>query len=861
MSETIKPGWAATIPEPLAFPVVGIGASAGGIRALQDFVGALPPRVGAALVVIVHLDPDHASELSKVLAAKTSMRVAQVDRPTALEPDHIYVIAPNRRLFISDRKISSAEFDEPRGVRAPIDQFFRSLAEQLGDGFAVLMSGAGSDGALGVRAIKEAGGIILVQDPNEAEHDSMPRAAIAGGYADFVLPVRDLARQLVELVRTKEYLKSRSLPGDEEEILGRILAHVRVRTGHDFSQYKRQSLVRRLARRMQLVKVDSLAAYLGHLREHPEETQGLFADLLISVTTFFRDKDAFEQLAKTVIPAILEWKTDGAPIRIWVPGCATGEEAYSLAILLLEEIFKHDIRPDIQIFASDLDTKALAVAREGCYPKTISADVSEERLRRFFVISGEDYRIKREVRDNIVFAQHSVLKDPPFSRIDLISCRNLLIYINRDSQQKVLATFHYALVPNGYLFIGSSETADHPENLFRVVDRARRIYQSTGRPAREAPFPMWLSTGHWREPSPPPVSLGRTNPYDAPHHHLQAIREYAPPSVLVDELHRVLHISEGAGAYMSHPAGAPTVDATDVVRPELRAELRILLHYAFEQKHPNMSLPIAVDFNGAFRHVCLQVAPVLTPGQSPRALILFIEGGPAQAPSEREDAQAANSDVTAQRLQEELLATRGNLKIRSQQFEAATENLRAANEELQSINEEYRSTAEELETSREELQSMNEELQTLNNELKIKLDAVSRAHNDLENLMIATDVGTLFLDTELKIKRFTPRMRDWFNINTSDEGRHIADFTHRLNYPDFDRDLRVVMERNTPIEREIRNPDGQWFLMRLRPYLTLEGGREGVVATFIELAGYREQSKTKAKPKRPSRQPRKTRTR
>ncbi len=814
--------------------IAGIGASAGGIKALQAFFSVLPGKTGAAFVVVVHLDPGHESELAKVIGAKTSIPVEQVENTVRLEPDHVYVIPPNRKLTVTGSEVSASNFDEPRGRRTAIDQFFCSLSEH-GDGFAIVLSGAGSDGALGVRAMKEAGGIILVQDPNEAEYASMPRAAIASGHADFVLPARELAAQFAELVRSRQMLHEKGAPEESEEVLGRVLAYLRICSGHDFSQYKRASLLRRLDRRAQVVKAQNLHVYLDYLRAHPDEVQALFADLLISVTRFFRDADAFEALERNIVPAIIEKRGAQDTIRIWVPGCATGEEAYSIAMVFLDQAARREIRPSIQIFATDLDARALSVAREGCYPEALSADIPEERLLRYFTRQGDEYRIRREVRDLIVFAQHSVLKDPPFSRLDLISCRNFLIYINRELQQRVISIFNYALVSDGYLFLGSSETADHPEGLFRTVDRSARIFQSTGPRLGEA---LSLSNLLPNVSLPEPVQLAmpgeRGRLGDAQQVHRKALIDLGPPSILVDEAHRILNVSERAGLYLLHPPGPPTMDITDLVRPELSPELRVLLNRAFQLGESSMSLPILVQFNGHSRYVCVQAGTVNVRGHPPRALVLFIESGPALLPVEMTGmAETANSDSTIKRLQEELIATRANLKVSRQQFENATENLRAANEELQSINEEYRSTAEELETSREELQSVNEELQTLNSELKSKLDAVSRAHNDLENLMIATDVGTLFLDRELRIKRFTPRMRELFNINSSDEGRSIGDFTNRLNYADFEQDARSVMEEKTIVKRTVQGGD-RWYLMTMHPYRTADDNVEGVVATFVD---------------------------
>src|SRR5215831_5200369 len=413
--------------------IVAIGASAGGVQALQNFFGGIPQDTGAAFNVVVHLDPQHRSELSTIVASRTKMPVVQVETSAHLEPNHVYVIPPDRRLQVVDHEISAIEFDEPRGQRLPIDFLFRSVAERLGDGFAVILSGAGSDGAIGVRAVKEAGGIILVQDPNEAEYTSMPRSAIETGVADFVLPVRDLAKRLSDLIRVKETVWPPEMGDLDEDMLRRVLAHLRVRTGHDFSKYKRSTVVRRIARRMQVTRTEDLKDYYEVIRGNVDEVQALLSDLLISVTTFFRDHEPFDTFAK-LLPHIFDGKEQGQPVRVWVAGCATGEEAYSIGMLLLEEAARHAIRPQIQVFGTDLDVRALAAAREGRYPVAIEADVSESRLRRFFLREGDYYRVRHELRDIILFALHDLLKDPPFSHVDLVSCRNVLIYLDRDLQ-------------------------------------------------------------------------------------------------------------------------------------------------------------------------------------------------------------------------------------------------------------------------------------------------------------------------------------------------------------------------------------------------------------------------------------------
>jgi two-component system CheB/CheR fusion protein len=812
--------------------VVGIGASAGGLKALQTLLESLSPRTGAAFVVIVHLNPYSHSDLPAILAAHTAMPVTAVTDTQPLRENHVYVIPPDRQLEITDSEIAAVPFKEPRGQRAPVDTFFRSLALQHGDGFAVVLTGGGSDGAVGVKAVKEAGGVILVQDPAEAEHSSMPGAAIATEAVDFILPIKQLAERLTELIRTKDHIAATLSNATDEEHLRRILTHLRVRTGHDFSHYKRSTVMRRLLRRMQVTRREHIEDYFNYLRDHAEEAQALLADLLISVTLFFRDSQAFKSLATNVLPHLFRGE---APVRAWVAGCATGEEAYSVAMLLLEEAARHEVRAEIQVFGSDMDSRALNIAREGRYPAAIEADVSEERLKRFFTRDGEHYQIKRELRDVVLFAHHSLLKDPPFSRLNLICCRNLLIYLDRDLQQQVVATLHYGLLPDGYLFLGSSESADHPAALFRAVDRDGRIYQSTGRSAEHLPaLPRILGMpreqlGAAAAPSPVNFNIVRGV-------HREALEILAPPSALVNQAGRVLHLSESAGRYLQPSAGPLTSDITDLVRHELRFELRTALQRAFERDEASLSAAIGVRFNGDAHPVYLQVRP--QSGEShdkndKRALVFFIEGEAGKLAVIADGAEQSNE--TVKRLRQELELAQGRLRTMREESETANEELRAANEELQSINEEYRSTAEELETSKEELQSINEELQTVNSELKLKLDAVSRSNSDLQNLIVAMDFGTLFLDPHLRIKRFTPRLRDLFNVTPADVGRPITDFTHQLDYEGLVADARLVLENLTPIEREVRSRENGWYLVRVRPYRTTDDRIDGLVATFVDI--------------------------
>ncbi|MGO9544200.1 MAG: CheR family methyltransferase, partial [Rhodomicrobium sp.] len=800
------------------------------------FLGEIPPGTGAAYVVIVHLEPTHTSELAEILARKAHIPVSQVNTKLTLEPDNIYVIPPNRGLLITDHEIATYTFDEPRGRRSPIDQFFRSLADQHGDGFAVVLTGAGSDGTVGAKAIKEAGGLILVQDPNDAEYPSMPRSAIATGLADVVLPVRELARQLVELIKNKAHLPADILAPSDEDTLRRILTYLLSRTGHDFLRYKRSTIYRRLARRMQICRVESPSEYFNLIKRKPEELQNLFHDLLISVTTFFRDPAAFEALAQKVVPKLYDIGESEGPLRVWVPGCASGEEAYSIAMLFADEAARRGIRRELQIFASDLDSHALAIAREGYYPLAIESDVGEERLRKYFTKASDQYVIRREIRDLIVFATHSLLKDPPFSRLHLVSCRNLLIYLEKDLQQHVIATFNCALKPGGYLFLGTSESAEYSPGIFSAVDREAKIYQAIGRPLGTKEFrhlPITPRAGEIPLLTPPAPGATASPPAS----HQQALETAAPPSILVNISHQIVNMSENAGRFFRPSGGQMRNDITELVRPELRFDLRAALHRAFERNQSSLTLPIPVQFNGAAHRVFLQVRPVNSGhGTARHALIFFLEGDaiePAEPVTSQDEMTRASEEVL-RGLKEELELTRSRLRASGEEYEAANEELRAANEELQSINEEYHSTAEELETSKEELQSINEELQTVNAELKSKLESVSRTNNDLQNLMAATDVGTLFLDSQLRIKLFTPKMAEIYNIKAADEGRPVTDLTHKLDYGHFAEDAQTVLKDLALVEREIR-AGASWYLTRMRPYRTIDNRIEGVVCTFVDI--------------------------
>ena len=837
-------------PREVGVTVVGIGASAGGLKALRSFFEALPDTTGMAFVVITHLHPEHESHLADILQGDTKMRVRQVTSKVKVEPDNVYVIPPNRHILMADHQLDVREFDEPRGLRAPVDHFFRSLAKSHHEIVGIVLSGTGTDGSVGIKAIKEEGGLLMAQSPEDAEYDGMPRAAIATGIVDVVLPVNELAGTLMKYAQRPNVWPRDpdDLSPQQQETMQRILGHVKARTGHDFSRYKHATLLRRIQRRMQLSGHETLEEYQNYMRRNTNEATAMFNDILIGVTNFFRDAKSWDALAQTVIPDLFAKKQEGEPIRVWTIGCSTGEEAYTIGILVLEHAATIDKRIPIQVFASDLDKHALNQAREGIYPSAIEADVSRERLEQFFTPFDSHYQVRRELRDIVLFSDHNVLRDPPFSKLDLISCRNLLIYLQRDVHETVLDIFHYALNPDGYLFLGGAESADSVKGLFHTVDKSNRIYKAK----------PWVDEHPHVPVLPLKASPGRSHDTDilAPRNqkrfasglpviedHLKALESFGSPSILVDEDYLIQNISESAGRYLIYPGGPITSDLLKVVRPELQMELRSALFQAFEKGKSIVSAPVRMDFNGKAERVLIGVRPDKRNIESNRehnrkALVTFMEdeseAGDAHQESTKDKA-VLQGDELRQQLEIEVLHLRGRLQTTIEEFNSSQEQMTAANEELQSINEEYRSTTEELETSKEELQSLNEELQTVNTELNHKFQEVSRAHSDLENLMDATQIATLFLDRDLNIKRYSPGMERLFNIRSTDLGRPISDFTHKLRYQALVDDAKTVLEKLTILERETASPQSGSLLIRLLPYRTVDKQIDGVVISFVDI--------------------------
>lgn len=827
--------------------LVGIGASAGGIEALSELFGRMPADSGLAFVVILHLNPERESRLRDVLQSKTSLPVTSVTEATAVEPNHIYVISPDKDLYMVDGQIRVSQRDQTDSRVAPIDLFFRTLADEYREkSIAVVLSGAGTDGSLGIGRIREQGGVSIVQDPGEAVHGAMPRNAIETGMVDFVLPVAEIPGRLVSLRQNAERLQlppiEKPPPSNtDEEALREVLALLRTRTRHDFTSYKRATLLRRIERRMQVTESEDLPAYLEHIRQKPNELQLLLRDLLISVTNFFRDPEVFAQLATDVVPRLFTGRGANEQVRAWVAGCATGEEAYSVAMLLIEHADLLGSPPTIQVFASDIDTEALSHARAGVYPETIAADVSSERLKRFFVKEGQYYRVKRELREVVLFAEHNVLRDPPFSKLDLVSCRNLLIYINRQMHERVLEVFHFALKPSGYLLLGSSETAEGLPDLFAPVDKKLRIFCRRDSTPVVRATPAMPVTGRWEVRVPPSVDMPpppsvTSDPFTFGELHYRALEALTAPSVLVNADYDIVHLSEHAGKFLRFAGGEPSRNLLKVALPDLRLDLRSLLIEAMHGEGASREVSIPLD--GQSKLVQITARPVAWEQVPTNFLVVVFEEIEEPAVMDAEAMLVETDermDAVVQQMEVELQRVKEQLRANVEQYETQAEELKAANEELQAMNEELRSASEELELSKEELQSVNEELTTVNVELKEKIEEISLANSDLQNLMAATQIGTLFLDRSLQIKRYTPSIQELFNIIPSDVGRPLTHVTHRLNYDNLGDDAEAVLKTLQTAEHEVSTAEGRFFLMRLMPYRTLKDVISGVVVTFVDI--------------------------
>ncbi len=820
-----------------SFPVVAVGASAGGLAALKAFFSQVEPDSGLAFVVVVHLAPDRESFLPDLLQPHSRIPVQAVNETVPLEPNRAYIIPPGSYLAAVDTHLRLAELEPKRHERGPIDHFLRTLSSTHdGQAIAVILTGTGSDGALGIKAIKEHGGLTIVQDPQDAEYDGMPRSAIATGMVDLVLPVAQIPGHLNRITRVGSepaLREAERLGAEERRILQGIFAQVKGRTRRDFSRHKPSTILRRIQRRMQLRQVETLESYLQVLREIPDESAALANEFLINVTSVFRDPEVFAALERDVVPHLFAGKTSNDTVRAWSVGCATGEEAYSLAMLLVEVSQRENVQPKIQLFASDLHDPSLKVARDGVYTGQIETELGPQRLARFFVEESGGYRVRDEIRDRIVFAQHDLLADPPFSRLDLIVCRNLLIYLQRDAQRDVIDLFHYALNPGGVLLLGTAESLDEPE-LFQLDPTARGIHRKRNTPNREPRLPAFAMGGTRFDngaeravAAPPGGSYGAL--------HQKMVERYALPSILVGPGEKTVHVSHHAGRYLQVPGGELTANVLTLVRPELSLELHAALHHATRNQSAIRSRAVDLAIDGRTRQVIMHVRPAEANGDEQGYLLVVFDESDPLDPSSPSPDSPASEDTKTQELQAELTLSRQRLQSLAEEYETSREEMRSANEELQSTNEELRSTMEELETSKEELQSINEELVTLNQENRHKVEELSQMSSDLQNLIVATDIPTLFLDRGLRILRFTPRLADVFNIRTTDRGRPLSDLTHRLLDTDLSAAATQILADLVPIEREILDDMGRWHLMRLRPYRAAEDRIAGVVLTLVDI--------------------------
>ncbi|SEM59684.1 two-component system, chemotaxis family, CheB/CheR fusion protein [Luteibacter sp. UNCMF331Sha3.1] len=834
----------------LDFPVVGLGTSAGGLAALGQFFESMPPNPGMAFVIVMHLSPEHDSIADRILQRSTSMRVVQVNEAVALRKNEIYVISPRKALSMSDGHLRLTDLPPRAGKHVAIDYFFRTLAEVHRErAIAVILTGTGSDGSIGIARIKERGGITLAQHPDDAEYSQMPLSAIATGAVDIVLPLSDLPERILAL--TSEAARI-AIPEDaladadadgmpvaatasqiDEAALHEIMLILRTKTGHDFRSYKRATVLRRIERRMQVNGLSALGAYRDYLKEHSHERPALLKDMLISVTNFFRDRDAFDALERTVIPQLFETLDESDRVRAWCAGCATGEEAYSIAMLLSEAAAPKNV--GVQVFGTDIDEEAIAYARRACYPPAVVTDIIPARVNAFFVREEKVYRLTKALRERVMFARHNVIQDPPFSKLDLITCRNLLIYLNRDVQAHVLEMFHFALKPGGYLFLGSSESAEVSSKYFSPVDKKNRIYRATPG-ARSGHYlqgptrhvPSTIPTGVVQQES----AADRSN-RDLAEIHRKAVEEQFPASILVDREGHIAHMSGRAGDFLRLAGGAPSYQITGLIAPELRLELRTAMFRASHGAEPVRSGAVAWHRNGQPGTVSIEVIPVVAPPGDGYQLVVFREGDPTERPA-GESADHEQTPLLLQ-LEEELRRTKEQLQATIEESETSSEELKASNEELQSINEELRSATEELETSKEELQSVNEELITVNHELKQKVDETAKVNDDLQNLVTSTDIATVFVDQDMCIKRFTPRAADIFRLIAADVGRSLLDLNHSLDYPDLAGDATQAFQFLRTIEREIGGRDGRWYIARILPYRTSEDRIEGAVLTFIDI--------------------------
>jgi two-component system CheB/CheR fusion protein len=840
-----------------AFPIVGIGASAGGLEACEQFFRKVPPDTGMAFVLVSHLDPSHASILTEILQRTTQMPVIEAQDQMKVMANHVYVIPPNRDMEIFHGALQLNVPNQPRGQRMPIDAFLRSLADDQGErAIGIILSGTGTDGTQGLRALLGAGGISLVQEPSTAKYDGMPSSAINAGYATHVLPVEKMPEALLSGIRALNLPPP--APAAVTGALNRILMQLRTTTGHDFSQYKKSTIGRRIERRMSMHNIEDKEVYVRYLKEHPSEATLLFKELLINVTNFFRDPEAFAALKQDILPQLFKDKPEDYIFRVWVAGCASGEEAYSIAILLREFMEETKQEFKVLLYATDLDDDAIALARSGAYPPNIAQDVHPERLRRFFTKDDTGYRVNKAIREMVVFAVQNVIKDPPFTRLDLLSCRNLLIYLEPGIQSRLIPSFHYALKPGGVLFLSPSESiANHPD-LFTPLNRKWKFYRAAGNVASTRAVLdsglVWTKDPNKKGTEEVTKKTREINFAELTKRAL--LQSYAPASVVTDVKGNILFVHGDTGKYLRAAPGQATLNVIEMAREGLQLELRATMLLAASASASAdlsaafQSREVSVKTNGHFQLVNLNVRalPALDTGEK---LLLVSFQDMAQSLSKKPESEkiapgplgkpgrdkGTSEQQRVEELERELAYNKENLQATIEEQQASNEELKSTNEELQSTNEEMQSTNEELETSKEELQSVNEEMLTVNAELQAKIEQLAGMQNDMKNLLDNVNIGTIFLDEKLAIRRYTRNAEQIFRLVATDVGRPLANIKSDIEGEDLLASAQAVLDTLIPWESELRTASGAWYLARIQCYRTLDNVIDGVVLTFSDISG------------------------
>jgi len=835
--------------EKLLFPIVGIGASAGGLEALELFLTHVPPGCGMAFVIVQHLDPTHKGIMPELLQRTTVMEVIQVRDRMQVMPNCVYVIPPNKEMSILHGVLHLFEPTAPRGLRLPIDFFLRSLAEDRQEAsIGVILSGMGSDGTMGLRAIREKAGITLVQEPASAKFDSMPKSAITAGLADLIAPVEELPGKIINYLHHALVITRTEHPLEEKDqsALEKVLILLRAKTGQDFALYKKNTVYRRIERRMGIHQISRIASYVRYLQENPQEVELLFKELLIGVTSFFRDPDAWEQLRSEAFPAFLAARSTGGRLRAWSAGCSSGEEAYSLAMTFMEAL--DQVKPatgfSLQIFATDLDRDAIDKARQGGYPVNIAADVSPERLKRFFIKEDNGYRVAKEIREMVTFATQNIIMDPPFTKLDILICRNLLIYLTPELQRKLMPLFHYSLNPGGVLFLGSAESVStftalfEPMNLRSRLFRRRESVMTTESPV----FPISYIAAR------PGVS--KELPMLKPAANLQTLADqlllqhFSPPAVLTNDKGDIVYISGRTGKYLEPAAGKANWNIFAMAREGLRFDLASAFQKAIRQKGAVVARGLKVGESDRPQSVDITVQAVEEP-EALRGMVMIVFSNVATPPLEKKapgrSKHAHSGNARVLELEQELREAHESLQRTREEMQSSQEELTSTNEELQSTNEELQSTNEELTTSREEMQSLNEELQTVNAEQQSKMEELARVNNDMRNLLNSTEIVTVFLDNDLHILRFTPGADKLFKLIPGDVGRPLSDIVNDLHYPEMIDAAREVLRTLIFSEKQIATTDGRWYAVRIMPYRTMEDVIAGVVITFSNITATKAQ--------------------